>query len=1108
MIRITDKTNGEAVLQPISCLLSMTINGVWIIKMEHPYDREGRWQNIAEDNILKIDIDALDGVSSEQQYRIHLVQRSLTSIYVEAYPIALDYFNYGIIDDIVYDNISASDLASALRNRTYNVTTNIDKSARVNYQNTNLIALLNGDEESFVAKFGGEIRYNNMSIAINNRLDSGATAYIYAGRDVSSLMHSINTSDVVTRLYPLSATGERLYDEGNWGSNKPYVDSEYIDDYDVPHAEFIKTPYVLMTEDEKNADREAYEQTYVIKSTIIDATTEMIDNMISQRDMGNYKFNLDYIQSILKLTAEKDKYSGIIEAIQREATSLIPNATIKQMINNWIAEGLGTADDYEEEEFVIWYYNNHFVYGVEGLADTRVKSEWVRIDNKWRWFDSNGYLDSSKDDESNWSWFTREGNKYFGHKGSSASADKKAISQWLKIDGQWYWFTDLGIRQQPSMTASIFINELIARLNIDYYAGQLNEIERQLYEGLYNRMIAYCNYMFSQGIDQPKFEINLEAMDISQIEGYQSLRTLRLGNNVVFRNNGTTINERVVELEYDCIRNINTRVVLGMPTETITAIITRNIAEGQKLIAGYGVNIDGNVINIASGGGKAQAGLRWWEETSNHIERSVALVPTGGWTCDDEYLVQSQVEWHDYYDEGALEYTKNFRKKTAGKAIGALMRFYSGGYSTTVYAPILLSPVKDDVSIMFGGRNESPNTEMYGYVNAITYEGMEWYVSGGNTYNTATLDPSATLYEPASDIKWRDNSYNTYSGELPVISTLYDNFYEAIMALLQMANIKTRFSHITGMSVGQNYPFYGGYIESGSVSAENAPFRVKDDGTIYGKDVECGNDILSNKQDKLTAGQNVQIQNNTISATDTTYTAGQNVQISNTNVISATDTTYSDFAGSTHGLVPPVSIQSGKFLKDNGTWAEVQGGGSDVTITPTLQSGTKIADYEIDGVSGELFAPSGGGSSDLDAIKINKNDYDALSPAEKMDEDKIYFVPDYSVGGDINVADELDISNMSLSVNSTEIPSQSAVHFTFSNVPMNPVNGKPLGVVGYALSDNRLIMTKHYVTFNFSTSGYSANLGIDIFNLADTSITISSVGVDILYAIDSDVEIN
>lgn len=36
--------------------------------------------------------------------------------------------------------------------------------------------------------------------------------------------------------------------------------------------------------------------------------------------------------------------------------------------------------------------------------------------------------------------------------------------------------------------------------------------------------------------------------------------------------------------------------------------------------------------------------------------------------------------------------------------------------------------------------------------------------------------------------------------------------------------------------------------------------------------------------------------------------------------------------------------------------------GSDVEITPTLTTGTKIADYEVDGVAGELYAPEGGGS--------------------------------------------------------------------------------------------------------------------------------------------------
>lgn len=41
--------------------------------------------------------------------------------------------------------------------------------------------------------------------------------------------------------------------------------------------------------------------------------------------------------------------------------------------------------------------------------------------------------------------------------------------------------------------------------------------------------------------------------------------------------------------------------------------------------------------------------------------------------------------------------------------------------------------------------------------------------------------------------------------------------------------------------------------------------------------------------------------------------------------------------------------------------AKPSGGGDTVTITPALQSGTKVADYSINGVAGSLYAPTGGG---------------------------------------------------------------------------------------------------------------------------------------------------
>lgn len=71
----------------------------------------------------------------------------------------------------------------------------------------------------------------------------------------------------------------------------------------------------------------------------------------------------------------------------------------------------------------------------------------------------------------------------------------------------------------------------------------------------------------------------------------------------------------------------------------------------------------------------------------------------------------------------------------------------------------------------------------------------------------------------------------------------------------------------------------------------------------------------------------------------TTYTAGTNIQI-NGSTISATDTTYSDFVGTDgitdgdNGLVPaPITSDVDKYLKSDGTWATVQSGGSNITMT-------------------------------------------------------------------------------------------------------------------------------------------------------------------------------
>lgn len=200
------------------------------------------------------------------------------------------------------------------------------------------------------------------------------------------------------------------------------------------------------------------------------------------------------------------------------------------------------------------------------------------------------------------------------------------------------------------------------------------------------------------------------------------------------------------------------------------------------------------------------------------------------------------------------------------------------------------------------------------------------------------------------------------------------------------------------------------YTAGTNVQINNGVISATDTTYTAGTNVDITGGVISATDTTYTAGANVTIDaNNEISATDTTYTAGTNVQINN-GVISATDTTYSAFGGATagadgsSGLVPqPLIADKDKFLKGDGTWDTIQpgasalddltnvditsptngqvlkydstnqewvnanesggGGGSTVTITPTLSTGTKIADYSIDGSTGALYAPNGGGGS-------------------------------------------------------------------------------------------------------------------------------------------------
>jgi hypothetical protein len=111
------------------------------------------------------------------------------------------------------------------------------------------------------------------------------------------------------------------------------------------------------------------------------------------------------------------------------------------------------------------------------------------------------------------------------------------------------------------------------------------------------------------------------------------------------------------------------------------------------------------------------------------------------------------------------------------------------------------------------------------------------------------------------------------------------------------------------------------------------------------------------------------------------------------------------------------------LLKEGG------GGGSTVLITPTLSSGTKIADYSINGEDGALYAPDGG--SDVEANPSGT----ATANLNKLQVGSTI----YSVGG-LEIIDTLEAGETELTIQDNAITTTATYDFFTDAFGVSPTD--------------------------------------------------------------------
>jgi hypothetical protein len=129
-------------------------------------------------------------------------------------------------------------------------------------------------------------------------------------------------------------------------------------------------------------------------------------------------------------------------------------------------------------------------------------------------------------------------------------------------------------------------------------------------------MTDWVERQFAEGLDKPAITIDVDMVDISNTSDYADYKDLEricLGDKVkCYGNHGIEIEARVVGLTYDLIRGYNTKVTIGQLGKSLSQILKvsyQGTSDGQKLVAGDNVVIDGKVISVEDNTG-AVAGLK------------------------------------------------------------------------------------------------------------------------------------------------------------------------------------------------------------------------------------------------------------------------------------------------------------------------------------------------------------------------------------------------------------------------------------------------------------------------------------------------------------------
>lgn len=467
--------NGLATLIPTSCDVKIEKNGKWQLTLSHPKDKEKRYLHLEKEAILRVtNIDCIrEWESTTQMFRIYDVKKSLTSVTVIAFPLGMEATYDAPIESLVIGNKTGANAASDIDtyikqhdgNNKYTITSNVTNQGRSEYENTNLIAALSSsDDNSFVNVWGGEVVYDNYKIKILDIIgdQSQERAYpIRYGRNLIGLDHEIDSSSVITRLYPISSDDLRL---NTWSDVPDQGGTSYYDTsaakkalYPFIRSMFVELDYSLIDTNTKSHTRTA-DSTETWRTEILTTMTALATTLWNTvvTDLTN-TYSPEYVQELIK---GDDGVSGYLQRMftfTHKGWQSFVKSLAKQSVE-WIDSATLPTWEWHEDTSVIphaWWYGDDSTTPSTSYA----KNCYVKIGKYWEYFNEDGFwLDYKRIADADMEWHEAKdgsGRKWFGSQKSHYAHNEYVYAT---VDGemQEWWYDEEGWYDEDSSGASDF----------------------------------------------------------------------------------------------------------------------------------------------------------------------------------------------------------------------------------------------------------------------------------------------------------------------------------------------------------------------------------------------------------------------------------------------------------------------------------------------------------------------------------------------------------------------------------------------------------------------------------------------------------------------------